>query len=349
MLVSWACTAMACKAAYPLGLIDRPKQQAHKNHGREVPVAGGIGMGVAWVLILAVGLLGSRAASTLLSEDIDAALPGIQSVFSVLLVIVASAMFLMIVGMLDDRKPMRAGLKFFFQFMAAGVTCWLGPRILSGHLPFILSWAISVFWLMLVINALNFFDNMDGLAGGTAAIATLFLLLIAIYRGQHFVAILAIATCGSACGFLMLNRPPAKIFMGDSGSHFLGYLLGVLCILTTFYVPGDSPTMMPILISLLVLGIPLLDAVTVVFIRLYLHKPIYVGDNRHISHRFVNMGLSRPQAVLLVCLLSMISGSAAISLLWLPWYGVIVVLIQMLAMFASYLLLQFFVSGDNAK
>jgi UDP-GlcNAc:undecaprenyl-phosphate GlcNAc-1-phosphate transferase len=246
----------------------------------------------------------------------------------------------MAAGLLDDRKPMPARLKVLLQFIAAGPTA-RRVRVLAGVYPLPLSWLLTTLWIVTVINAVNFFYNMDGLAGGTGLIALVFIIIAAGCRGQHFVTTLASATAGATAAFLCFNRPPATIFMGDSGSHFLGYLVASGCLLTTFYYPEASPTAAPVLIPVILLAVPLLDAVTVVCIRLRLHQPVYVGDNRHISHRFVHLGLSRPQAVLLVCLLSFITGVGALCLLWLPNVGAALVLLQTLAMMAVILIIQF--------
>ena len=174
-----------------------------------------------------------------------------------------------------------------------------------------------------------------------AALFSVFFFIAAV-RGQHFVAMLSAVTGGVAVGFLMHNRPPAKIFMGDGGSHFLGFCLAVAGLLTTFYLPSESPTPAPVLIPLLVLSLPLFDAVAVTIIRMRLHLPFYVGDNRHISHRFVNLGLTRPQAVLLVCLLCLIQGAGATTLLWMPAYGFFLILLQSTALFSLVCIIQFY-------
>lgn len=298
-------------------------------------------MCLAWLLTLAIGILISVAGRRLLPPDFDFVTPGLQNIRNNLLLITVCATLITLFGTLDDRKPMRAGKKFFLQFLIAALSAAWGPRLTLGISNPILCWVLTVLWIMTVINALNFFDNMDGLAGGAAMIAALFLLLIASYRGQHFVAMLAAATGGSSMGFLFHNRPPAKIFMGDGGSHFLGYCLALICILTTFYVSGESLTCTPVLIPLLVLGIPLFDAVMVVLIRLKNKQPFYIGDNRHISHRFSKLGLSRPHAVLLVCLLCFIAGAGAVTLLWLPPVGVCVIFAQAGAMLAVISIIQF--------
>lgn len=334
-------TGFCRKLAPRFNLVDRPKNEAHKTHQKPTPVAGGIGMCLAWLLTLGGGIFISITAKNLLPADFDFVVPGIRNIWKNLALITAGATLITLFGILDDRKPMRAGKKFFLQFMIAAATASWGPRLTLGINNQIFCWIITVLWIMTVINALNFFDNMDGLAGGAAMIAAMYLLLIASFREQHFVAMLAAATGGSALGFLFHNRPPAKIFMGDGGSHFLGYCLAVICILTTFYLPGESQTVTPVLIPLLVLGIPLFDAVMVVLIRLKNRQPFYVGDNRHISHRFSKLGISRPYSVLLVCLLCFSSGAGAVTLLWLPPAGVCVIFAQTGAMLAVISIIQF--------
>ena len=173
-----------------------------------------------------------------------------------------------------------------------------------------------------------------------ATIAFAFLFTISTLRGQHFVSAFNALSGGVALGFLLHNFPRAKVFMGDCGSHFLGYLLAVSCILTTFYHHENTPSLLALAIPFLVLAVPLLDAITVVLLRLRLHKPIYVGDNRHLSHRFVALGLSRTQAVLAIWLLSLLAGTGALSLLWTPPMAALLILAQMAAMVTLILLIQ---------
>jgi UDP-GlcNAc:undecaprenyl-phosphate GlcNAc-1-phosphate transferase len=331
-----------CKRLAPrLGLLDKPLHEAHKLHTATTPVIGGVAMCLAWVLVIGAGLLGSMALKNLVSDRISLYLPGIQTVGPQLLAIVGGGAAFTALGAIDDRFRLGALPKFVGQFCVAGaIACW-GVRITIFVSQPVLTWALTTLWIMTIVNAMNFFDNMDGLAAGTAAIAAFLFLFVAGIRGQYFVGVLAAATLGSACGFLLFNLPPASIFMGDGGSHFLGCSLAVIGALTTFYTPRESPTPIPVLIPLFVLGLPLFDAAAVVFMRLLRGKPIYVGDNTHISHRFEKLGLSRPQAVLLVCLLSFTIGSGAVALLWLPLAGSIIVLLQTIAVLSIVSIIQF--------
>ncbi len=344
MVLSWLCT-WGCRYLAPkLGCVDRPQHEAHKNHAAATPVLGGAAMLIAWLVTLIAGLaafdfLGRRSDFALLTEH----LAGLTATMQRLAVLGGMATALALIGLADDRRPMPAWLKFLLQALAAGLTATLGLRVsFLGAIPGA-NWLVTTLWIMTVINALNFFDNMDGLAGGTAMIAAFFLLFVAVLRGQHFVAVLAASVGGTAAGFLVHNAPPARIFMGDSGSHFLGYCLAVLGILTTFYVPSESPTPAPLLIPVLALGVPLFDAAAVVAIRLRAGLPVYVGDNRHISHRFVRLGLTRPQAVLLVLLLCFMVGASALTLLWLPPAGFLLVIAQIVAVLAAISMIQFYV------
>ncbi len=333
-----ALTALARRIAPRCGLVDRPKSEGHKNHRIATPVAGGIAMWAAFSFTVFAGLIAAKFTT---DASIRNALSGLHSVGWKLALLWACATALMAMGLRDDHHAMKASTKFAWQFVVAGVTASFCLRLLPGTLPFWLAWTLTVLWIATVINAINFFDNMDGLAGGTGAIAFFFLALVAILHKQYFVGMFNCAALGAVLGFLYFNRAPARIFMGDSGSHFLGYLLAISSILTSYYRPASAPTFLPVLIPIFILAIPLIDALTVVIIRIRLHKPVYIGDNRHISHRFTQIGLSRPQAVLVVWLLSFVAGAGALALLWLPPFGAALILAQVLAMTAIVLIVQF--------
>lgn len=321
-------------------LWDKPQSEHHKNHTRPTAVVGGLAMWSAWILAMAGGLAGAWLLRGILPEQLREEINGIATVGRTLAVIAGGGTILSLMGLKDDKKAMPASRKFLVQFLVAALTAILGPRILVGYVPAWTSWILTTLWLATIINAMNFFDNMDGLTGGVSFIAFVFLFAIATIRGQYFVALLTALSSGAVLGFLFYNYPKATVFMGDCGSHFLGYLLGVCCILTTFYHHENTPNLLAVAIPLMVLAVPLLDAMVVVIIRLRLHKPIYVGDNRHLSHRFVQIGLGRPLAVAAIWLLSFLAGAGALSLLWLPPLGALLILAQMLAMLALVLLIQ---------
>jgi len=348
-VLSAALTYLCRHLAPHVGLLDRPLQEKHKGHKQAVPVLGGVAMCLAWLAVIAGGLFVSGTCRGLLSHRLSAYLPGIQTALPQLLWIACGATGLVVLGLVDDRRPLHALTKFAGQFAIAGAVACYGVRVtLFWSVPLV-TWMITTFWILLIINALNFFDNMDGLAGGTAAIAAFMFAFTAATRGQNFVAALAWVTCGVATGFLLHNRPPASIFMGDAGSQFLGYMLAVIGALTTFYTPTESLTPAPLLIPLLVLGLPIFDAGVVVLMRLHRGQPIYVGDHTHISHRFTDLGLSRAQAVLVVYLIVFALGAGGVALLWLPPAGTVLILLQSAALLALVSLIQYFVNDGKSQ
>ena len=188
-------------------------------------------------------------------------------------------------------------------------------RILTS-LGFVPSALISIFWIVALTNAFNFLDNMDGLSAGTAAVATTAFLITAISIQQWFVAASLALLLGALIGFLCFNFPPASIFMGDSGSTVIGFILGVLTVRTTFLPPGVEfhagwyATLTPVI----VLAVPLYDLVVVSAIRISRGKSPFVGDTNHFSHRLVARGMSKRTAVLCIWLLTAATAIGAIIL-----------------------------------
>ncbi|MGD0259540.1 MAG: MraY family glycosyltransferase [Verrucomicrobiota bacterium] len=205
------------------------------------------------------------------------------------------------VGWLDDKRELRPGAKFAGQLAIAALVAASGARITLFVPSLIFSYAITILWILTVINAFNFMDNMNGLCAGLGAIGAYHFALIAAADGQYLVALIAFLTFGALLGFLPYNFPRARAFLGDAGSHLVGYLLAVLAILPHFYT-AQHPRRWAVLLPLLVLAIPLADLVWVVFLRWRIGQPFYQGDTNHLSHRLVRRGLTRTQAVLVIWL-----------------------------------------------
>ncbi len=307
---------------------DQPASQPHKGHDRPTPVLGGAAMLTAWIAMVGGGFAIASLTAPWLGDEVAVHIGNLTQVLPQLGVIVGGGLCLALVGFVDDWRPLPPGVKLLAQICAAALVAAFGVRVKLFFTHPLLTWGLTTFWLLFIINAINFFDNMDGLAGGVAAIASLVFMVVAGLRGQHYVAVLAASVAGVSSGFLVFNWPPASIFMGDCGSHLLGYLLAVLGGLTTFYLPGETPTYAPLLIPLLVLILPIFDTCAVVLIRLRLGHPVYRGDHRHLSHRFQQLGLSRRCSVILIHLLGLALGAGALLLLWLPPFGAVVVFAQ---------------------
>ena len=215
--------------------------------------------------------------------------------------ILTGAVGMLVVGVLDDKHELRPTVKFTGQFLIAALVAASGARITLFVHSQVFHYAITILWILTVINAFNFMDNMNGLCAGLGAIGAWYFGIIAAADGQYLVGLIAFLTFGALLGFLPYNFPTARAFLGDAGSHLVGYLLAVLAILPHFYTPRHQRKW-AVLIPLLVLAVPLVDMVQVVIHRWRNGRPFYVGDTNHLSHRLVQRGLSRTKAVLVLWL-----------------------------------------------
>jgi UDP-GlcNAc:undecaprenyl-phosphate GlcNAc-1-phosphate transferase len=201
--------------------------------------------------------------------------------------------------------------------------------------------AVTLLWVVGITNAVNLLDNMDGLAAGVAVVASLVLLLNAWLLGEFFISLVLVALMGTLLGFLVYNWHPASIFLGDCGSLFIGFTLASLTLLERF-VTHASSTYFSILMPVLVLAIPIIDTTTVVVIRIREHRPIYVGDSRHLSHRLVSLGMSRPLAVATIYVLALGIGLGSVALPHASPIVSAILLLQALAVTAVVLILLFY-------
>jgi UDP-GlcNAc:undecaprenyl-phosphate GlcNAc-1-phosphate transferase len=190
-------------------------------------------------------------------------------------------------------------------------------------------------------NAFNLLDNMDGLAAGVAFVACGVFLINAWALGEFFISLMLVAFMGSLLGFLLYNFHPATVFLGDCGSHFIGFVMGSLTLLER-YISHASSTFFPILMPVLVLALPLLDTATVMYIRVKERRPIYVGDSRHLSHRLVSLGFSQRAAVLFLYLVTFALGLGAASLSDATMIQTVLILVQFMCFIAALLILLFF-------
>jgi UDP-GlcNAc:undecaprenyl-phosphate GlcNAc-1-phosphate transferase len=213
-------------------------------------------------------------------------------------------------GLVDDKIELRPITKFMGQLLIAALVAAAGVRITLFVHSKTFSYAITVLWILTVTNAVNFMDNMNGLCAGIGAIGAWFFGLCAATAGQYLVALMALLACGALLGFLPYNFPKASAFLGDSGSHLVGYLLAILGILLHFHTPQHHKAL-AVLTPLAILIVPLADMVWVVLFRSRLGKPFYVGDTNHISHQLVRRGLSQTSAVLLLWLAMAATGALA--------------------------------------
>jgi UDP-GlcNAc:undecaprenyl-phosphate GlcNAc-1-phosphate transferase len=221
-----------------------------------------------------------------------------------------------LMGLLDDRKAMGPYSKLFVQVgVTVGLVVGFDLRALTalGYVP---SVVVTVLWIVAITNAFNFLDNMDGLSAGIAGVCAIAFLVTTVMIGQWFVAGMLALLVGALAGFLCFNFPPASIFMGDSGSLVVGFLLGVLTVRTTFLPKGEDfgAGWYAVFAPVIVLALPLYDLVVVSLIRLSRGKSPFQGDTNHFSHRLVRRGMSKRTAVLCLWMVAAATSVAAIVL-----------------------------------
>lgn len=335
-LLTW----MVRRAALRIGFVDRPG--GHKAHLVPVPLGGGVAIFASLVLpLLAAILVGTLARIWLPDEILERILPlgtrtarlvdlldGVAVKGPSALAILGGAVVLHVLGLIDDARALGPGIKMFVMLaVSLTLTAGFGIRSLDvlGPVPASL---LSCLWIVLITNAFNFMDNMDGLSAGVAAIAALVFAAAALIAGQLFVPGLAVMLAGAVLGFLVFNFPPARIFMGDSGSLVVGYFMAILTILTTYYNPQQQGTPFGLLAPLVVLAVPLYDVISVVVARIRVGVSPFRGDRRHFSHRLVRRGMQPRSAVLTIYLATAATGCSALILPFLTWPLAILVGLQ---------------------
>lgn len=355
LLFSLALSLMFVPAAKRLALrfniMDRPDQR--KNHVSARPLLGGLAIYAAFILVILVHLggfliFGQHPLFVRHLPLIAAQRPALQSLLPQLLAILTSASVMVVLGFVDDRRGVGFPyqVKFAAQILAAALVVALGVQttfVPGGNVPNIL---VTILWIVGMTNAFNLLDNMDGLSAGVAIIASAIFLTLCAAQLQFFSAMILATFCGSILGFWRYNFYPASIFMGDTGSLFIGFMLGVLTITTSYVVPGSS-SLLPVLSPVLILSLPIFDTASVVFIRWREGRPLFAGDRRHFSHRLVELGMSQSGAVVFVYLVALSIGVGAALLPYLPVWGSVLVLLQTAAIYAMITILMIVARRKN--
>lgn len=310
-LVSFATLPLWRRLCERIGLVDDPGHR--KIHESPIALAGGFSVLTGMVAPLLAGAVMLHWNLPQLGPADPLLAHGLAVRHLQLAAIVAGAFVIVAIGCLDDKFELRPITKFGGQLLVAAMVASSGVRITIFVHNLAFSYAVTMLWMLTVINAFNFMDNMNGLCSGLGALCAWFFAMIAAMEGQYLVAILALLVCGALLGFLPHNFPRARAFLGDTGSHLVGYLLAVIAILPHFY-NRQNPRPWAVALPLLILWVPLFDLAWVVVLRRRLGKPFYVGDNNHLSHRLVKRGWSRTDAVLLIWLLGCIGGGISVLL-----------------------------------
>lgn len=297
-LISFGMTPLVRNLAIRVGAVDVPKDN-RRMHKVPIPRLGGLAIAVAFLL------------AVLIFAEVDRQIQGI----------LLGAVMIVIIGVLDDIMTLKALPKFIVQILAACVVVFHGVKIqyisnpiLTSSTPYldlgIMSGPITVIWIVAITNAVNFIDGLDGLAVGVSAISSASLSVIALLVAENNVALVMMILLGACLGFIPYNTNPAKIFMGDTGSAFLGFILATMSIQGMFKLYAIISFAVPFLI----LGIPIFDICFAILRRLAKGQNPMKADRGHIHHRLIDMGFSQKQAVAITYLLTAILGLAAVLL-----------------------------------
>lgn len=309
---SFLFTPVVKSFAQKVGAVDVPKDN-RRMHKVPIPLLGGLAIFLSFIL------------ATALFAEIGRPEKGM----------LLGAVIIVILGVIDDITPLNAILKLCVQILAATVAVLYGnviqflsnPIFFSDSLYFNLGYLaipISIIWIVAITNAVNLIDGLDGLAVGVSAINAASLLVISIMFSDVNVAIMVAALLGACLGFMPYNLNPAKIFMGDTGSTFLGYILAVLSIqgLFKFY------TIISFAIPFLILGVPIFDTVSAFFRRIIHGKKPWVADRGHIHHKLIDMGFNQKQSVAILYMITAILGLSAVILSTSGWTKFIIIIVD---------------------
>jgi UDP-GlcNAc:undecaprenyl-phosphate/decaprenyl-phosphate GlcNAc-1-phosphate transferase len=312
--IAWVMTFAMIRIAPRIGFVDRPGHR--KIHHNPKPLGGGVAifLGIALPMLIGIAVIGLVQP---MAAERDALIAGARQQTPIALAFLAAMLGLHVMGLIDDRRALGPFIKLAVQLLAAAALVLPFPqmRVLTALGPPV-SIVLTILWITAITNAFNFLDNMDGLSAGVAAVCATALLVTTLYIEQWFVAATLALLLGSLLGFLWFNFPPAKIFMGDSGSLLIGFVLGVLTVRTTYLRPDEqfAAGWYAVFAPVIVLALPLYDLIVVSLIRVRRGKSPFVGDTNHFSHRLVARGMSRRTAVLCIYLVTAATAVAAIVL-----------------------------------
>ena len=315
LLVAMIATPIVAWIASARNLVDKPG--VRKVHHEPIPRIGGVAIFLGTLtLIMAVLILNNTIGHAFWAID--------GKMFALL----AGASCMFLVGLVDDIYRLRARIKFIVQLAAALAVCAVGIRIESFVLTdwFTLkfgwfSWPLTILWIVGITNAVNLIDGLDGLAAGISAITCGVIMLFALFVGQTMMAVLMLAMLGSLTGFLLFNFHPAKIFMGDCGSLFLGFMLATSSVMCA----EKSSTIVGLALPALALGIPIFDTLFSMLRRILERRSMFAPDRGHMHHRLAAMGLHQNQVTLLMYAVTALSAGLGMFMLVTRHAGTLVV------------------------
>jgi len=329
-ILSYFLTPLMGWVALKFNIVDQPNNR--KIHTEPKPRTGGIAIYLSFLIIFYL-----VHKFKLFTLEFDNEFTGL----------LLGSFVVFLTGMIDDVRGLNAWVKLGGQVFAGLILVLYGIR-LSLFIPNVyVSSIITILWVVGITNSFNLLDNMDGLSAGVASISAFMFFLVYGRQGLTDLNLLMVVFIGSIIGFLRYNFNPARIFMGDAGSLFIGFIIGGTAAIGS-YLKGSLLTHLPVITPLLILGVPIFDTLSVIYIRIKQHRSIFSADKSHFSHRLVTLGMTQKQAVLFIYLVSFCIGISSILLPRITKGDALIVLIQALAVFAIIVLLMI-VRGDELK
>jgi len=335
LLLSLLLTPWAKRLAIKFKVLDYPGER--KLQDKPIPLLGGLAIYLTFLVTIVVNILilfiatGSSKFLNLFPSDIASTLtrnfPRMLKVLPQLIGILLGGTIILLLGLIDDIKGLKPQTKILGQILGILPLITLGVRVTLFIPNFYVGAFITFLWMLAIINAFNLLDNMDGLTTGVGLIACLMCFIVTSQQEQTFTSIALLAFAGTLLGFLRYNFNPAKIFLGDAGSMFIGYILAVLTIIASYYKEG-FPTHLPVVMPILILAVPIFDTLSVISIRIKRKEPVFAGDMNHFSHRLVALGFSQRGAVLFIYLVSICLGIVATLLTQVNILGAIIIFVQ---------------------
>ncbi|MFH1459577.1 MAG: MraY family glycosyltransferase [Candidatus Omnitrophota bacterium] len=316
------------KIALRFNIVDFPDKE-RKTHKYPIPLLGGVGMFIAYLSTITVNLflLLYLHQQNLLPQEISLHLAGVFSVLRILSVLVICTLAMVTVGLIDDLRKISAKFKLVLEVILCCILFFNGIKISLFIDNQIFQVVLTFFWIIGITNAFNLLDNMDGLCALTALISSTIFLIWSLISSQIFMVLILACFCGVLSGFLFFNFPPAKIFMGDAGSLFIGFTLSILTILNTYYLPSAKKAII-VIMPLVIMAIPIFDTISVIIIRIKNRKSIFTADKNHLSHRLIKKGMSEKQSLAFICLINTCIGLGALMFFWVKMRSGTLILIQ---------------------
>ena len=303
-IITLAISPISIKLATKVGAIDIPKDE-RRIHNRPVPRIGGIGIfcgvSIAYITAINLGLCNYKDVQ---KED--------------LYIILAGGILIFIIGLIDDLRDIKPWIKLIGQVVAAAIVASYGVRVnaIGGfigadrqNIDGVLSVIVTILWIVAITNTINLVDGLDGLAAGVVTISSSCIAYAAYINGNYPTCFTMLSLASSSMGFLPYNLYPAKTFMGDCGSQYLGFMIAAFSIVGP---PVKGPTMVALIIPILTLSLPIFDTVFAILRRLINHKPIMEADKGHIHHRLLSAGMGQRRTVLTMYGICAIMGIAGV-------------------------------------